>query len=193
MVHRSRVRTLRLQAKQARVLASPARLEIVAAIAVLGPSAVGEIAVHLRRSFGSVFHHVQALARAGLLKEVGRRPGPRRPETLYRVVAPRLAIAGTSAGPSGAIALRALLAILRQAGRDARACLENPSRRVRGQFNAAQLNAALLPAEVLRIHRLLSEIEAVLRTANRQRRRRAPIYRWTTVFAPLFRRKGGKR
>jgi DNA-binding transcriptional ArsR family regulator len=63
-------------------LASPARLEIVETFSALGRASARELAAHLGRSPGAVYHHLRALEQAGLVREVARRAGTRRPEVV---------------------------------------------------------------------------------------------------------------
>ncbi len=176
-----------LSPAQVRALASPSRLEIVEAFGALGRASARELAAHLGRSPGAVYHHVRALEHAGIVREVARRPGPRRPEAVYAPTAGRLAVAaGQRVGDQHAAA-RALKAVLRQATRDVDGVFEQSVESLKGRFHGLQLSAALAPADVKRVVALLGELEAVFRDANRVRSRAGDIFRWTSLFMPIRR------
>jgi DNA-binding transcriptional ArsR family regulator len=172
---------------QVRALASPSRLEIVEAFGALERASARELAAHLGRSPGAVYHHVRALEHAGIVREVARRPGPRRPEAVYAPAAGRLAVAaGQRVGDQQAAGL-ALKAVLRQATRDAGGVFVEGVETLKGRFHGLQLSAALAPSDIKRVLALLGELEAVFRKANRARSRAGDIFRWTSLFMPLRR------
>ena len=186
---RRRPGLLVLNRRQTGILISPARLEILQAFAGLGRASARELAAHLRRPPGAIYHHVRMLEQAGLIGEVDRRAGSRRPEAVYAPVAERLAVpAGESAGDRHA--LRTLRAVLRQAARDVEAAFERGGAALKGRFHGVQLSAALSPRDVKRMLVLLGQMDTMLR-----RTKCAPpkpgdvIFRWTSVFVPLDRRR----
>ena len=136
MASRSRQDTLVLNRRQTGLLISPARLEIVEAFAALGRASARELAAHLRRPPGAVYHHVRVLEQAGLIVEVARRRGPRRPEALYAPVAERLAVAAGSSADADRQALQTMRAVLRQAGRDVEAGFARGAATLKGVFTA---------------------------------------------------------
>jgi DNA-binding transcriptional ArsR family regulator len=172
---------------QARALASPSRLEIVEAFGALGRASARELAAHLGRSPGAVYHHVRALEHAGIVREVARRPGPRRPEAVYAPAAGRLAVAAGQRVGDQQAAVQALKAVLRQATRDVDGVFVQAVETLKGRFHGLQLSAALAPADVRRVLALLGELESVFREANRARSRAGDIFRWTTLFMPIGR------
>ena len=187
MPRRTPPATAVLTPAQARALASPSRLEIVEAFGALGRASARELAAHLGRSPGAVYHHVRALEHAGVVREVARRPGPRRPEAVYAPVAGRLAVAAGRRRGDQQAAVHALKAVLRQATRDVDGVFVQGVETLKGRFHGLQLSAALLPADVKRVLALLGELEAVLREANRTRSRAGDIFRWTSLFMPIGR------
>jgi DNA-binding transcriptional ArsR family regulator len=190
MSRRSRSDTLLLNRRQTGVLVSPARLEIVEAFAALGRASARELAAHLRRPPGAIYHHVRMLEQAGLIAEVDRRRGPRRPEAVYAPVASRLAVAAGTSPDADRQALHTIRAVLRQAGRDVEAGFARGVSTLKGRFHGIQLSAALKPREVKRVLALLGEIDVMLRRAKRVRPGPGDeIFRWTSVFVPLDRRR----
>jgi DNA-binding transcriptional ArsR family regulator len=187
VVRRTPPATTVLTPAQARALASPSRLEIVEAFGAIGRASARELAAHLGRSPGAVYHHVRALEHAGIVREVARRPGPRRPEAVYAPAAGRLAVAAGQRLGDQQTAVRALKAVLRQAARDADGLFAGGAEPLKGRFHGLQLSAALRPADVTRVLALLGEIEGVFREANRARSRAGDIFRWTSLFMPIRR------
>ena len=182
--------TVLLDRRQVTALASPARLEIVEAMGVLGRVSARELAAHLGRSAGAVYHHVRTLEAAGLLEEVDRRPGPRRPENLYAVTAGRLAVPAGQTASGDRAAVRALHAVLRQASRDVDTAFAGGAAALRGRFHGLQLSAPLSAGERRRVLRALASIEAVFRAATKARRAQADnVLRWTSVLLPVRRRR----
>jgi len=187
---RRRPGLLVLNRRQTGILVSPARLEILQAFAGLGRASARELAAHLRRPPGAIYHHVRMLEQAGLIGEVDRRAGARRPEAVYAPVAERLAVpAGESAGGDRQ-ALRTLRAVLRQAARDVDAAFERGGATLKGRFHGVQLSAALSPRDVKRVLALLEQIDSMLRRTNCAPPRPGDvIFRWTSVLVPLDRRR----
>jgi DNA-binding transcriptional ArsR family regulator len=185
-----RAGTLVLSRRQTGLLISPARLEILEALGALDRASARELAAHLGRPPGAVYHHVRTLAQAGLIVEADVRRGSRRPEVVYTGAAARLAVAA-GASPSGdRQALRTLQAVFRQAGRDVEAAFARGPASLRRRFHGLQMSSALTPREVKRVIALLEEIESLLRRAKRKPSSGADdVYRWTSVFLPLGRKR----
>ena len=182
--------TLVLSRRQTGLLISPARLEILEALGALDRASARELAAHLGRPPGAVYHHIRTLTRAGLLVDVGLRRGSRRPEVVYELAAPRLAVAAGASRGGDRQAVRTLQAVLRQAGRDVEAAVARGPALLRGRFHGGQVSGALPPRDVKRVLALLDEIEALLRRATRKQSHRThEIYRWTSVFVPLGRKR----
>jgi DNA-binding transcriptional ArsR family regulator len=184
----ARTDTLVLSRRQTGLLVSPARLEILEALGALDRASARELAAHLGRPPGAVYHHVRTLAQAGLILEVDIRRGSRRPEVVYALAAPRLAIAAGASPGGDRQALRTLQAVLRQAGRDLEAAIARGPALLRRRSYGGQVSSALTPREVKRVLALHEEIESLLRRAKQRRSARADdVYRWTSVFVPLGR------
>lgn len=181
--------SLVLSPAQADELVSPPRLEIVEALSALGRASVRDLAAHLGRSTGAVYHHLTALRRAGLVREVARRPGPRRPEAVFALAASTFAVGVGASARSAVQTTRVLQAVLRQASRDAQAAFTADPPALKGRFHGLQLTATLDPVEVRTILSLLLRVERIFRRANRRPRRNA-AFRWTSLFLPIERRGG---
>jgi DNA-binding transcriptional ArsR family regulator len=185
-----RTGTLVLNQRQTGLVISPARLEILEALGALDRASARELAAHLGRPPGAVYHHVRMLAHAGLIAEVEVRRGARRPEAVYAPVAARLAVAAGASPSDDRQALRTLQAVLRQAGRDVEAAFARGPASLKRRFYGGQMSGALTARDVKRVIALLEEIESLLRRAKRKRPGRSDdVYRWTSVFVPLGRKR----
>lgn len=165
-------------------MASPARLELIEAVDAAGPVSARALARRLRRSAGSVYHHLRILEHAGLVRRSGFRPARRRPEALYVLTARRHAAGPRAAGHPPAAVLRAAL---RQAGRDAERALGRREAPARGLFHGAQITAALRAAEVRAVIAKLVEVQRLLQAAAQRGDSAATFYRWTSLFLSVDR------
>jgi DNA-binding transcriptional ArsR family regulator len=186
----ARTETLVLSRRQTATLVSPARLEIIEAFGALDRASARELAAHLGRPPGAVYHHLRTLAQAGLIAEVEVRRGARRPEAVYAPVAARLAVAAGGSRAGDRQALRTLQAVLRQTARDVEAAFARGPAALRRRFYGAQLSSGLTARDAQRVIALLQQIEALLRRAKRKPADAADdIYRWTAIFVPLGRKR----
>lgn len=169
---------------QVRLLASPVRQEVIDGVQALGACTVAELAASLGRRADSLYYHVGALERAGLLVRVGVRRSGRRAGAVFDVpgrpmrLAYRLDDAGQAAGVTAIVS-----SLLRLARRDfARAIgsagagvgaparranhlrAEGPLRNIRG----SRLKGWLTDAELRRFNAL---VERALRVVQDGRRR----------------------
>lgn len=104
-------------------LVSPIRQEIVDAISAAGPSTMAQIAEWLGRPADTLYYHVAALRRVGLLVESGRRRTGRRFGAVYDVPGRPLLMRPT--GSKAPQAIRSVVrAALRLADRDLKRSLE---------------------------------------------------------------------
>lgn len=71
--------------RQIAALASPARQELVDGLQALGPVSIAELARSLGRAPDSLYYHVRALSKVGLVVQAGTRTAGPRPEALYDV------------------------------------------------------------------------------------------------------------
>mgnify|MGYP001443228693 CR=1 FL=1 len=71
------------ETRQIRALRSPARQEIVDGLQALGPCSIADLGASLGRAPDSLYYHVRALERVGLIVESGARRSGARTELLY--------------------------------------------------------------------------------------------------------------
>ena len=121
------------RAEQLRALGTPMRLRVLRTLEAIGPATVAEIAERIDRKPVSLYYHVHALVEAGLVREAGTRPGPRRDEVLYDTVARSIRVDPGRGSPAMLEAFADLgTAALRRADRTHRRALMDPEVRKAG-------------------------------------------------------------
>ena len=149
---------------QLRGLRSPLRQEIVDALQAEGPCSIAELAGRLERSPDSLYYHVRALLRLGLLTE---RNGLRAaPGLVVDVPVRPMRIRYRLGDRAQSLALGDLVgAMLRLAGRDFRAGQASPravSEGPRRNLWASRCKARLAPAQLAELTRLLGRVNRLL-------------------------------
>ena len=179
-------------------LASPMRLELVGIFTEPGGLSISDMAARLGRPATSLYHHVQVLEDAGVLRKAGTRPKGKRFETLYEVAAPVFDLDVDRADPEAANhARQAMTAALRMADRDFAAaverddvCEEGPQRDIFGMrmhLRASDEVLALLNERIDGVLELIRELTAGERTAEPGDR----FISLTMLLAPLRGRRAG--
>jgi hypothetical protein len=179
--------------RRVRALESPVRQEIVDAVAAAGAGTIAEIGGWVGRRPDSLYYHIAALVRVGLLKPVGRRRAGKRFGAVYDVPGRPVRMAlGGEVGPEDLS--RVLGAALRLADRDFRRALGSgdgrttgPARNTWGGRFRGRVRAEDLP----RIGELIDELTRLLRRGEGSES--GGVYTMTLVFAPIATRGGGPR
>lgn len=142
---------------QLRALASPARQEILDGFQGLGPCPVREVALALGRSPHSLYHHVRALQKVGLLVEVERRKVGRRFESHYATPAKFVRIHyDLRSSAFVADMRRTAAALLRLTARDFQRSLASGGARVTGpdrELWISRIKGRLTRSEVAAVNR----------------------------------------
>jgi len=159
-------------------LSSPARLEVVEGLQVVGPSSVAELARRLGRAADSLYYHLRELERAGVVEVCGRTPAPRghggRRGAIYRIAAEVVGgdvASGDEPGGSGRerAALGAMAsAILRLTERNVGLSLTGPAPRRPGPGfedlpHVQRTKAWLTSTELDELGALVAQVEDFLR------------------------------
>jgi DNA-binding transcriptional ArsR family regulator len=106
-------------------LASPLRLEMVGIFTEPGGLSISDMAARLGRPATSLYHHVQVLEDAGVLRRTGTRPKGKRFETVYELARHFIDLDVDRSDPEAArFARQAMSAALRMAERDFTAAVE---------------------------------------------------------------------
>ena len=157
------------RAEQLRTLGSPARQEIVHAVAGHGPCSISEIADWLGRPADSLYYHVRLLLRAGLLEESGTRRAKRREEVLYETPRNLGMMSLASSDPQDAASrkevVRSAGAMLRQTERNFRRAFDSnlakPSGRDRN-ISAGRFKGWLSRAELAEVMEHMDRVRHIL-------------------------------
>lgn len=177
--------------RQIAALASPARQEIVDAAQSLGACSIAEIARALGRAPDSLYYHVRALLRVGLLVEAGSRPGRRRPESLYRTPGSPMRL---DRKPRQRPALgRVSGAMLRIASRDLQSGIRRSTSRLEGPARntySARYTARLTDAQLADLNQRIDRLmQSVLRAPADENGHPISL---TVVLAPARPRRTGQ-
>ena len=169
-----------------KILASPARAEIIGTLQTEGPLSIREIAEHLSRPATGLYHHVRLLLEAGVLRERERRRWGRRDEIVYALTTPRTASVGGGDPEHRAGIAAAAHTALRMAGREFASALAAHPPGKRLGMRLSRQRVWLGEEGAARALRLIGKLEALLDQENRKRQGRLHVV--TTVFVPLAKR-----
>jgi DNA-binding transcriptional ArsR family regulator len=172
-------------AAEIEVLASPARIELIDTLEVLGGASVAELARELGRPADGLYYHLRQLAAAGLLVEETAPDGKR-----YRTRATRrkgLTLRYRPGANANAKAIgRVADSVLRIAGRDFRRALADPETVVDGPLRelwTARGKGWVAEKDLAEINRLLTRLMMMLRRPRSATRDRLIALSW--VLAPI--------
>ena len=173
--------------QQLRALAHPLRLRLVEAFA-LGRRTTMQVAVQIGEPPTRLYHHVNALERAGILKLVDTRQVRGTTEKYFELATRRL---GTMRGEHITDRSRASLAaiagaVFDEARGDVLAAMANPKRLTRATAPIALRLLVALPASKLpRVRRrIVATLKDIQREAKRGARGEATQWALTVGFAP---------
>ncbi|MCA9242561.1 MAG: helix-turn-helix transcriptional regulator [Phycisphaerales bacterium] len=184
---------------QIAALTSPARLEVVDAVRVIGPCSIADIGQFLGRAPDSLYYHVRKLLKVGLLIECGTRKTRRRDEAVYRTPARRIRTPLDPHDPArSAQVARVFAALLRLTDRDFKAAAKRggitslgPKRNARH----GRVKAWLSEGDLTEVHgyldRILDVFERERPKADAAARKLYSITAFLTPMEPK-RRRGGE-
>jgi len=170
---------------QLRALTAAARQEIVDVLEQMGTISVAELAVALGRPADSLYFHLRALVRAGLVRHAGHRERSGRREALYRTVKPELQLGYQPRNATNRREVSAIVAsMLRLANRDFRRSFQGGRVVVSGAHRelwawrkVGRLSHATLAQLNHRIQELAQDVSAS--------RGRGRLYGVTVILTPL--------
>jgi DNA-binding transcriptional ArsR family regulator len=176
--------------QQLAVLAAAARQEIVDVLAAMDTVSVAEIAAALDRPADSLYFHLRALVRAGLVEQVGYRQHRGRKEALFRTVAPELFLEYRPKSESNRRGVNAIVSSMFRLGiRDFSRAFEAGNAMVSGprrELWALRKSARLSAAQVEALNRSIKRVAAEFSPNNRGGR----LYAVTILLTPLDHRVG---
>lgn len=177
-----------------RLLASPARQEILDTLEALGGEAsVSELAAGLGRPADGLYYHLRLLTRGRVVEELAGEGEGRR----YRTRAgkrgrTRLAYKPGATANAAAVE-RAAASMLRIAGRDFGAAIQRNGTVVEGpqrELWASRMKGWVGDADLVEINRLLERLMTLVHGTRSERRQRLVSLAW--VLAPLEERARGE-
>lgn len=173
------------QPRAVHALASPHRLEIIAALGDAKTASIAELARRLGRTPHSLYFHMKRLAEAGVAVPAETRRRGRRDEQVWTLAAQRIEVGpADGATPFGIEASKAVDSMLRLTSRELRLALQRQgTRRGRPTLVGMRMKGRVDGPTLRRITLLIRQIEALVRQANR-RQASGPLYALTVVLTP---------
>jgi predicted transcriptional regulator len=171
---------------QLAALRSPVRQEIIYALSGTAIRTIAEIASMLGRSTHSLYHHVRALERVGLLLNMGTQRRNRRAEALYAAAGRRLRIHRDPGSPAFQRSMRGLVAaMLRLTERDfVRELARRASTKVTSiNLSAGRMKGRLTAAQLRDVLALIQRLYDVL--GNHPEQTVGSMHALTMVLAPV--------
>ncbi|MBN8482489.1 MAG: helix-turn-helix transcriptional regulator [Xanthomonadales bacterium] len=169
-----------------RLLASPARQEIIDTLEALGGEAsVAELAAQLGRPADGLYYHLRLLARGRVVEEITGAGDARRYRTCATGGRTRLEYRPGATANAAAVQ-RVAASLLRIAGRDFAAAIARHDVAVEGpqrELWASRLKGWVGDTELAEINRLLERLTVLLHARRSTRRDRLVSLAW--VLAPL--------
>lgn len=170
-----------LSNSQLECLSSPARNEVFGGLRLLGTATVAELAQTIDRKPQAVHYHLKELKRVGLAFDAGRRPGLRKPQSLFSALTGPLSLPYGDNPESARLRAKAVAAGLRQTLRGFTSAAQ------RGDLSAQEahvlrLNLRLSPQNTRRFFEILEE---AVEFADAHKGDQWPPLSWHSVVYPL--------
>jgi DNA-binding transcriptional ArsR family regulator len=176
--------------RRVRALESPVRQEIVDAVAGAGAGTIAQIGEWVGRRPDTLYYHIRALVRVGLLERVGRRRAGKRFGAVYDVPGRPVRMSlGGEAGPEDLA--RVLRSALRLADRDFRRALRSGEGRTTGESRniwGGRFRGRVRAADLPRVGRLIDELTGLLQRGGGSES--GGVHTMTLVFTPVPARTG---
>lgn len=173
---------------QLAALASPIRQEIIDGVAAGEAQSVGELARLLGRSPHSLYPHMRALEKVGLVLRQGIRRAGRRDEALYAAPGRPVGIRYDLGSSVFVRNMKPIVAsMLRLTQRDFHRRLNDPDATLtlpRVNFWAARIKARLTMSQLRQVNRLMRKLIRLL--GNHPRQTQGDLHALTMVIVPLI-------
>lgn len=170
---------------QLKVLASPARQELLDLLARTGPASAAELGRLVQRPADGLYYHLRALQRAGLIRSAGRRVRGGREEALFRSAHREPAVDHDATPGGNSAAVGAIVAsMLRLGARDFRKAAAAGLVRTHGprrELWALRVTGWLSPRDLAAVNRWMR----ALRDAVGRPRGIGKLYSITILLTPL--------
>ena len=132
---------------------------------------IADIAQRMGRPATALYYHVRILEKVGVLRRVGERPGVKRAEAVYDLVADRIAYPPSARGPGNKDALKAMSVAFRAAEKDLAAALKSRGRRRdtdKPEFFASRVHCRARKSTLEKVRALLHEADRLIAAENRR-------------------------
>lgn len=153
-----------LTQNQLESLTSPIRLAIVQRLEIEREATAREIADRMGRPVTALYHHLQLLEDAGVLRVVGERKGSRRPESIYALMADQLSTSGVAKTQKGRDTLgQAAIRVADAGGRAFSRAMAQTEPRFEGRHRNAMVRYFVLRAnsrKLAELNRLIDALDA---------------------------------
>jgi DNA-binding transcriptional ArsR family regulator len=178
------------------VLMSPVRVEVAEALRLAGPCSIADIARTLDRPADTLYRHVDALRRAGFVREAGLRKGARNIEQLFDVTADDFAPAFEGVSPAAQARvisraseslLRATARTIRDSSRAGSLVLHEGSR----NFSINYELSWLTPEAFGEVRALIGRLKKLMDAGKKRREGR--LYLTLAVACPVTRKRGADK
>jgi predicted transcriptional regulator len=169
---------------QRAAMTSPARLEILEHLGLVGPATVRDLAERMERSPHALHYHVRRLVEVGLMVQTGSRKSGPRDQAVYDVVADRLEVDVDDDG----LGTKTMRSMLRCVEREFEAVAATDPDRLGGKDGfTGRLRARLSIGARNDVMRHLQEIQRIFEREFRREhppQARVETYNLTAVFLP---------
>ena len=154
--------------KYFKALTSPPRMEIISSLSDSGPATIAELATRLGRSPHSLYHHMETLAEAGIVRSV--REGKKKKESVYSLTSEKILLDPDRKSPTAVLAAKKSLdSVLHVTSREVYEALSTGAKQ-NGQDRevyAIRLKGRCLPGTLRSINQHLQKLEEILRKKGR--------------------------
>lgn len=175
---------LELSAAQLRLMASTARTRIVGALAQHRRLSARELAAQIGRPVSGIYHHIEQLERAGLVRVVAARPSARRPERVYGLVSEQISARAASRTRAGRAALaKVARGFLAAAARSVASALASDAAVTEGQMRNTSVRRVQMRLDRKALAQFNTELDALLQRAQ-SRSGRGKSLEFTVALAP---------
>jgi hypothetical protein len=187
-IHPTLEPVLNVSPEQLRLMSFGPRREIIAALANDANLSARDLGARLRRPVTGLYRHLTLLLRAGLIRESGQRPGPKRPEALFSLTFATFSVLEATETPEGREAMA------QAASRYGTATTRKLSRAIQAgvaRFSGADANTGfavtdlqLDRAGLARLHALLGQFIISARELRVPEREGVETVTVTIIYAP---------
>lgn len=175
------------------VLMAPVRAEVAETLRLLGPCSIAEIAHTLDRPADTLYRHIDALRKAGFVREVGLRKAGRNAEQVFDVVADDFVIdfQGDALTAENKAIRRTADSFLRAMGRAIRDTAAVNGLHAKADQRNVSINyelSWLTPDRLEEVRTLIRRLKAIMDEGKRSREGR--LYMTLAIACPVTRKRG---